>query len=266
VNHAPKNPAVLSYYTMRRAVGIIAVTLPFALASGSMLAALIGPLHALPQPLVERSISDYYYTPMRDYYVGSLFAIGAFLACSRGYDHRDEITGYLAGAFAFIVALVPDVNPYHHVHNAFHENLGRIHLVAASLMFLVLAYFCLVLFRKSHPGRPITRHKRHRNRVYLACGVVIVACMSCMLPLAYKPLHNLLWPSGILFWCESLALMAFGVAWLVKGEVFLRDKPHNHVNQAGASQEHHPLESALPGAAPFHSPLESAPAAQHHSE
>ena len=247
MNHPPKNPAVLSYYTMRRAVGIIALTLPFALASGVMLSSLIGPTHSLPQPLVERSISDYYYTPMRDYYVGALFAIGAFLACSRGYDHHDEVTGYLAGLFAFIVALVPDVNPYHHIHNRFHESLGLIHLVAASLMFLVLAYFCLVLFRKSHPGRPITRHKRHRNRVYLVCGVVIVSCMSCMMPLAYKPLHTLLWPTGILFWCESLALAAFGVAWLVKGEVFLRDKPHNRANQAHVQHENISQENALPG-------------------
>ena len=79
------NPVVLSYYTMRRMVGFIALALPFALAAGSILAALLGSGH-LPHPLLQRSISDYYYTPMRDIYVGSLCAIAAFLACSRGYD------------------------------------------------------------------------------------------------------------------------------------------------------------------------------------
>jgi hypothetical protein len=266
LNHAPKNPAVLSYYTMRRAVGIIALTLPFALAFGSILASLIGPNNALPQPLFERSISDYYYTPMRDYYVGALFAIGTFLACSRGYDRHDEITGYLAGAFAFVVALVPDVNPYHYSHNRYNDSLGRIHLVAASLMFLVLAYICLVLFRKSDPGRPLTRRKRDRNQVYLVCGLVIITCMSMMIPLAYRPLHTLLWPTGILFYCESVALVAFGVAWLVKGEVFLRDKPHNGVNQGRTNHEHLAHESALPGASKFHPLPEPARAAQSHPE
>ena len=91
------NPVVLSYYAMRRMVGLLALALPFALAAGSILAALLSPGHHLPHPLLERSISDYYYTPMRDFYVGSLCAIAAFLACSRGYDLHDEITGYLAG-------------------------------------------------------------------------------------------------------------------------------------------------------------------------
>jgi len=236
VNHLPKNPAVLSYYTMRKAVGLIAVTLPFMLATGSMLSGLAGPYHALPQPLFERSISDYYYTPMRDYYVGSLFAIGAFLACSRGYDLHDEITGYLAGAFAFVVALVPDVNPHHAVHNRLNDGLGRVHLIAAALMFLVLAYFCLFLFRKTSPHKPLTRRKSHRNRVFLICGLVMLACMAVMFTLSFKSIHAVLWPTGILFGCESLALIAFGVAWLVKGEVFLRDRPQNH-NHAAEGNE-----------------------------
>jgi hypothetical protein len=36
-------------------------------------------------------------------------------------------------------------------------------------------------------------------------------------------------PSHLLFWCESVALAAFGVAWLTKGEGILRDKPHHHL-------------------------------------
>jgi hypothetical protein len=158
------------------------------------------------------------------------------------------------------------VNPHHYSHNRYNDSLGRIHLVAASLMFLVLAYICLVLFRKSHPGRQVTRRKGHRNRVYLVCGLVIIACMSMMLPLAYRPLHTLLWPTGILFYCESLALAAFGVAWLVKGEVFLRDKPHNNANQGQTNHEHLPHENALPGTGQFHPQPEPVPAAQSHPE
>jgi hypothetical protein len=231
LNHAPRNPAVHTYYTMRRVVGVTALSLPFVLAFGSIVLSLVGPAHAIPHPLLERSISDYYHTPMRNYLVGSLFAIAAFLVCTRGYDLRDEITGYVAGGLALIVALVPAVNPRHTLHNRYYDDLGRVHLVAAALMFLVLAYFCLVLFRKTSSHNPLTRRKRHRNRVFLVCGLVMVVCMSIMLSLTVKSVQAVLWPTGVLFWCESLALFAFGVAWLIKGEVFLRDRPKNHNHQ-----------------------------------
>lgn len=174
---------------------------------------------------------------MRNYLVGSLFAIAAFLVCTRGYDLRDEITGYVAGGLALIVALVPAVNPHRVIHNRFHDDLGRVHLIAAALMFLVLAYFCLFLFRKSSPDRPLTLHKRQRNSVFLICGLAMVACMCVMLSLTVKSVQAVLWPTGILFWCESLALFAFGTAWLVKGEVFLRDRPQNHNHQNHDHQE-----------------------------
>ena len=94
MNHATyKNPAVLSHHAMRRMVGIIALLLPFVLAGGTILLSLLGPSHGLPHPLLQRSISDYRYTPMRDCQVGGLCAIAAFLMCSRGYDWIDEITG-----------------------------------------------------------------------------------------------------------------------------------------------------------------------------
>jgi hypothetical protein len=224
---------------MRRAVGVTALSLPIVLAFGSIALSLAGPSHVLPYPLLERSISDYYHTPMRNYLVGSLFAIAAFLVCTRGYDLRDEITGYVAGGLALVVALVPAVNPHHTVHNRYYDDLGRVHLVAAALMFMVLAYFCLFLFRKTSPHVILTKRKRHRNRVFLICGLVMVVSMAVMLSLTVKSVQAVLWPTGILFWCESLALFAFGVAWLVKGEVFLRDRPQNHNHQNHDHEEQH---------------------------
>ena len=229
---ASKNPAVLSYHTMRRAVGLIALSLPFGLALGSVLFGFFGPMHALPHPLLQRSISDYYYTPMRDYYVGSLCAIAAFLASSRGYDLADEIGGYLAGALTLGVALFPPVNPQSALYTHFQVDIGFIHSGFAALMFLVLAYFCIFLFRKSAPERPITRRKRHRNRIYGACGLTIIFCMVVMVTLTLRAVVHARHPSPLLFWFESLALAAFGIAWLTKGEGILKDKPHNHLHPA----------------------------------
>jgi hypothetical protein len=234
-----KNPAVLSYYSMRRAVGLIALTLPLGLACGSIFAALLGPDHALPHPLLQRSISDYYYTPMRDYYVGSLFAIGAFLACSRGYDLLDEITGYLAGFFTFGVALFPSFNPRALRFTRLDVEFGYIHTIFAALMFLMLGYICLFLFRKSSPEKPFTRRKRHRNFIYGMCGLTLVICMVAMVSLTLRSIIERRHPSHWLFWLETGNLAAFGVAWLTKGEGILRDKPRNHNhnhNRAVASQ------------------------------
>jgi hypothetical protein len=223
-----RNPAVLSYYTMRRAVGLIALTLPLALASGSILASLLGPDHALPHPVLQRTVSDYYYTPMRDYYVGALCAIAAFLASSRGYDRLDEVTGYLAGAFAFGVAFFPSFNPRSTRFSRLDIEFGYIHTVFAGLMFLMLGYICLFLFRKSSPEKPFTRRKQNRNRIYGLCGLTMLVCMFLMVSLTLRAVFERRHPSHWLFWCETLALAAFGVAWLTKGEGILRDRPRNH--------------------------------------
>jgi membrane-associated phospholipid phosphatase len=217
---------------MRRTVGIIALTLPFALAAGSILAALLSPGHHLPHPLLQRSISDYYYTPMRNLYVGSLWSIAAFLASTRGYDLRDEITGYLAAACALGVAVCPSFNPRSNSYTPQDFAFGLIHTAFAGLMYLVLAYVCIFLFRKSSPERPFTHRKRDRNRIYGASGLIMVACMIAMVSLTILTTVERRHPSHWLFWCESLALCAFGVAWLTKGEGFMRDKRHNHNHAA----------------------------------
>jgi hypothetical protein len=222
-----RNPAVLSYYTMRRAVGLIALTLPLALAAGVILSSLFGPAHRLPHPLLERSISDYYYTPMRDYLVGSLCAIASFLACSRGYNVHDEITGYMAGAFTFGVAFFPSFDPRSARYSQLDVEFGYIHTVCAALMFFVIAYFCIFLFRRSSPEKPFTRRKRQRNRVYAACGLVMVACIVLLVTLTLNAIAERRRPSHLVFWCEAAALAAFGIAWLTKGEGILRDKPQN---------------------------------------
>src|SRR6267378_5101412 len=95
---SPQEPLALSYLGLRKAVGIIGFALPFVLAFGKIL---------LQGPGIQSSISGYYYTDMRNVFVGSLSAIGVFLMSCRGYDWKDERAGYLACVFAIGVALFP---------------------------------------------------------------------------------------------------------------------------------------------------------------
>jgi uncharacterized membrane protein len=229
VRTATRNPAILSYHVLRRIVGIIALALPFVLAGGAILVSLLGPGHQLPEPLLQRSISDYYYTPVGPLYVGSLAGIAMFLISSRGYDRTDEIAGYLAGIFALGVALFPSEDPRAAHYSRLEVQIGYVHSGFATLMFLAIAYFCLFLFRRTSAEHRLTRRKRHRNRLYAGCGAVILACTALMVIRTLRGQDPRFAPPHLFLVSESLALMAFGVAWLTKGEGFLRDRPSNHV-------------------------------------
>src|SRR5215217_9747410 len=89
---------VHSYLFLRRAIGFIGIALPFVLVLGKLVVDGDGML---------TSISGYYYSGMRDVYVGSLCAIGVFLLSYRGYGFIDDIAADIAAAGAFGVALFP---------------------------------------------------------------------------------------------------------------------------------------------------------------
>jgi hypothetical protein len=207
-----KDPVVLSYLALRKAVGFVALGLPFALAI---------PWYLASSGTIESSISGYYYTGMRNLLVGSLCAIAMFLLCCRGYDRQDEVAGVLASICALGVAFFPTAPD----HGATPQQLkiGNLHCAFAGVLFLTLAYFCLVLFRMSAEGHRVTPRKRLRNHVYTVCGVVILASMlmiglGSLLGLKYAVLG--LDPT-LCF--ETTSLLAFGLAWLTKGETFLKD-------------------------------------------
>jgi hypothetical protein len=208
---------VLSYLSLRTAVGIIGFSLPFVLALGKILLAGGG---------IEPSLSHYYYTNMGDVFVGSLCAIGVFLMSTRGYPEpkftaksagQDRVIGVLASIFAVGVALVPTNQDEQHL-----TGMGYLHLAFAGLLFLLLAYFCLKLFRQTS-GNP-TRKKLQRNIVYLICGWTILACIGLIGIAALPPIRPLVEPLNPRFWLESVAVLAFGFAWLTKGEAILKDE------------------------------------------
>jgi hypothetical protein len=209
----PDTPLVLSYLDLRKAVGIIGVSLPFALVIGRIL---------LQGPGIEGSMSYYYYTDMRNVFVGSLCAIGVFLMSCKGYDRRDEIAGILACAFAIGVALFPTTpgagaTPGEKI-------IGGVHRSFAALLFLTLAYFSLALFTQTGPENKPTPRKLQRNTVYRVCGYTILACILLIVVVSLPPVEpSVDWLRPV-FWLESLAVVAFGVSWLTKGETILKDQ------------------------------------------
>ena len=206
----PQSTLVLSYLELRTAVGIIGLALPFVLALGKLL---------LEGPGIQSSISAYYYTDLRNVFVGSLCAIGVFLLSTKGYDRRDTIAGYLACVFAVGVSLFP-MAPEMGA-NSRQKFIGTLHWSLAALLFLTLAYFSLFLFTETG-GNPTPR-KRQRNVVYRACGWTIFACIVLIFVVTHASLGNVVPSLEPVFWLESLAVLAFGVSWLTKGETILKD-------------------------------------------
>jgi len=209
-----KDPAVRSYLELRRAVGWVALGLPFAL---------IIPWWILGNHVLPSSISGYYYTGMRNLFEGCLCAIAMFNFCCRGYDWKDEAAGAFSALCALGVAFCP-TTPDSVAPTPCQQHVGAAHLIFASLLFITLAYFCLVLFRTTAADRTVTRRKLQRNMVYAVCGWAILASIILIILCMILGRTYLVGELGAMFCFETTALVAFGIAWLVKGETILKDE------------------------------------------
>jgi hypothetical protein len=166
------------------------------------------------------SISAYYYSVMKNFFVGILCAIGTFLICYR-YERKDDILGDVAGFFAIGVGLFPPA-PDNGASGP-QMVIGVFHYIFAVGFFITSAVFALCLFRKTDQENP-KRRKRQRNMVYLFCGIAIVVCLALIGLHRILPDYSWLKPLHPDFWLEFIALLAFGLAWLVKADwIILKD-------------------------------------------
>ena len=116
---------LISYLTLRKVVGILGMALPFVVFLGGKF---------IFKTDIQSSISSYYYTGMRDVFVGILWTIGFFLYSYRGYGRIDNITGNLACVFAVVVSLFPTTADG--TASRAEEVIGTVHLIFAALFFL----------------------------------------------------------------------------------------------------------------------------------
>jgi len=70
-----RNALIISYLSLRKAIGFLGILLPFVLYFGALIIFGTG---------LQTSISGYYHTGMRDVYVGTLCVIGFFLFSYKG--------------------------------------------------------------------------------------------------------------------------------------------------------------------------------------
>lgn len=218
---------VLSYLTMRRILGFLGFFLPLIL--------LIGGLWT--EGCLRGSISSFYYsqsTFLRDLFVAILCIMGVFLVSYKGYEKEkdecisDNLVASVAGFSIIFVAIFPMVS-----WSLDTEIVIRfiLHYGSAGLFFLAVAFMSFYKFTRPNSNTTggntkESAKKKCRNKVYKACAFAIALFIPILIPfkwllerlLAYD-LDNLNW----VFWLESLAIWAFAISWLVKGEVLMRD-------------------------------------------
>ncbi|MBB5874453.1 hypothetical protein F4553_007887 [Allocatelliglobosispora scoriae] len=205
----------LTVRRLRRGVGTIAIILPIAVTIGNSV--IQGKFTLLG------SVSGAYHSGMRDWFVGSLCAMGVFLICYR-YAKLDDWLSTIAGTAAILVALFP--TKARGEASTADLWIWWIHLAASVIMFATLAVFCFFVFTRTYRGIPKQEApgpKRKRNAIYIVCGWAIIgglglgAGLSAILP------HDIEVAVQPLFWGESIAIWAFGTAWLAKGDAIIRD-------------------------------------------
>jgi hypothetical membrane protein len=213
------NEFVISYLKLRKAIGWLGLLLPILVRFGAWWREGI---------LSNESISAYYYTSMRDVFVGILAATGVFLFCYRGPDKQDNVLTNVAGLCAIAIGLFPTERKYHPLiverfANVLspdcYSNHGPLgfHIYVVAAFFLIISYLAIFRFRK--PSQPyITKQKLSRNKIYVGCGIVMVLMLIWIVVI--KAIDR----EASIFAPETIAIVAFGIAWLVKGQAILKDK------------------------------------------
>lgn len=207
------------------------------------------------------SISHHYFAPFSgEIFVGFLFAIGFLMMAYAGKTKAEAWLATFGGISAFVVAVFPtsgdgceaaarSIRPFMNATSV--KCNGRsectaegtatfapfpqaeyIHFGAAGVLFVILAFFCIVIFarkdeehyERSADGKPTPRLKEvkiERNRVYYFTGFVIVACILILalkeqiLAAIESDLKDWDYWNGT-FWVEAVALWMFAWSWSVR--------------------------------------------------
>ena len=207
---------LVSYLRVRKLLGVLGMMLPVILIVGGLLVERIEP-----------SISDFCYTLYRDVFVGTLFAIGAFLVAYEGHTPADgewfddDLIANVAGVAAFGLALFPnDGRLQPEIEVTVTQFIGApmsagAHYFFAFLFFVSLGLMNLLKFSK-------TENRRDRAS-YVTCGWVIFAMIGAIAvakqfedgPESFVKAQN------VVFWAEAIGIWAFGISWGVKGDADL---------------------------------------------
>lgn len=240
------NQVMRGYMVLRNAIGLIAVALPFAVYLGNWIIFSHHRVACLP-PVGNQlpdSLSGYYYSHMRNVFVGAMCAAGVFLIFYRGDDRLERVVTNIAGVFAVGIAMFPTSPP--HVSPGCGPvpamvpqpapHAGIIAWVHTGCLVGLMASiaFMAVRFAREHTEEQKskmvaedqeverdTRLKGRNKKLYYGC---IAAMLAAFIFAGVQQLFkgHLKAQAPWLFYAEMVAFLAFGVAWFVKGRAIVQ--------------------------------------------
>jgi hypothetical protein len=224
------NELVFSYLTLRNLIGISGMLLPLVL--------LLTTKRTATDRWVEPSISDYYYSSNGDVLVVMLSILGVFLITYQGYNWKENALSTLAAVGGLGVAFSPTATQYANS-LSIHSILTKVptllgierHFIFAAIFFISLAIISLKYFPRTdkyslRTAQGELTQKAKRNRVHKICGWIIVICVVLLgAYFIFKPDAA---PSDVpvVFTLETIAVEAFGISWITKGQTLWPDGEH----------------------------------------
>jgi hypothetical protein len=174
----PARAKVMDYRTLRAVIGGIVILLVPVVYIGNWLIFIRHPGDCFYNPhWIPGSLSGFYYTHMRNLFVGAMCAVGVFLVAYRGHDRWDDRLTNVAGLAAICIALFPTMPPYYSkspngpnqfftranqcgpstlitYHLSPHQSSIRdVHVVSLFVLFLMVFLMVLVQFTRTKPSK-----------------------------------------------------------------------------------------------------------------
>lgn len=216
----PTEPIQQSDYRIRNLIGALGLALPILL--------------PISEGILLSSISHYYYQSLSSLiFIIILSSFGLFLISYKGYkidteseQISDDFLTNIGGLAALVVVLVPTsclesgsiiINTLCATKNhplLGHDNTIRnvIHLVAAGIFIFTMGWMSKYKFTRGE--------QTSNNKIYIRCGNLVFAAIGALLILVIiaqlKPDFQIT-PYDV-FLLETLAVIPFGISWLIKGK------------------------------------------------
>jgi hypothetical protein len=222
-----------SYVVILIAAGVLGLVLPIVLILGDVFFLDLG-FHA------RDSLSSYYHSPMRDFWVGSLTVIGVSLfTYTWGCYHADFWASLIAGSCLLVVAFFPTYRPNvlpsdPHCGDAgapvppgctdLEQKFGEATIAAVHIGFAIIALSLLGVIALIFGWSDLRNHKRRLAYFHFGCGGVIGLGLLIALAGHFNWIARI---DGVapLYIGEVLIVIAFGLGWLVRGIDLWRSGP-----------------------------------------
>lgn len=201
-----------TYFSVRIGMAVIALTLPFILWLGGLWYA------GLP---LQDSMSTYYHAvgpdghAMRNWFVGILFVVGAFLYLYKGFSQAENIALNIAGVMGWLIALIPS-----HWNCAPDCDKFSLHGLCAVSFFICIAYVCIFCAKDTlHLIQdPATRERYKRIYNWIGFFMLVSPVGAYVLSVFFHEYKS------YTFFVEAFGVIVFALYWLVKSREFALSK------------------------------------------